>query len=283
MYKTLATFGCSWTRGVGAHWNKDNDQGFEQYHKETWNWELNDPCCFKGLLSKQLNLENFNISMGGASNDFNFYNAEKIFGDPIKRKQFIDSKPIVLWGITSTARIHRNNIIGKANLFLTNEDPHFDMFWDEDYQPNQKDLAIIKDNPEAVYRAIHLKYFYDHNYEVDQLANKIELWNTIFESYDIPVIWFDTFNTHSYYNNPKNFLQGGDLLTQMLDREKIEYPKEKRFYHLSTWVNDDPRLNWGVHHGLLNPYSYHPSSVAHKILAKMLKPSIEAILHKYSN
>ena len=188
-----------------------------------------------------------------------------------------------MWGITSTARIHRNNIIGKANLFLTNEDPHFDMFWDEDYQPNQKDLAIIKNNPEAVYRAIHLKYFYNHEKEVDQLANKIELWNTIFESYDIPVIWFDTFNTHSYYNNPKNFFQGGDLLTQMLDREKIKYPKKKRFYHLSAWTNDDPRLNWGVHHGLLNPYSHHPSSVAHKILAKMLKPSIEAILHKYSN
>jgi len=271
MPKTLATFGCSWTAGVGASYNSTVPDE-ETYKKYAWDSDMNYPNSFRGILCNRFNLGNFNVSKGGASNDYNFETASSIFGNEQKRKEFLDSDPLVLWGITSTARLYRN---GESIFLNHNREESIGYFLDDEYakNPSLDDLKYILGNHEYLYSALHLKMYYNHDTEVLRLANLIQNWNVIFEFYKIPVIWFDTFNTHNYYNNPDNFIKG-DLLSRMLEYKKIKYRKNKKWYHLSDWTNDDPRITAGVKNKLLNPYSYHPSAKGHSVIADILSPSI---------
>jgi hypothetical protein len=269
--RTLVTLGCSWTAGVGAQYLSEDT---ESYKKNAWNQKVTDLYSFKNILAQKFNLLNFNISIGGASNDYNFEQLGMIFGDPKKKQQFLDSSPIVLWGITSTARIYRN----KKNLFLRyNRETSILLFLEEPYinGPSTEDLKFILHDQEFLYSSLYLKLFYDHDKEVTRLANLIEVWNDVFAHHNIPVIWFDTFNTHDYYNSPRNFLQGGDILSQMLAYKKIKYKSDKKWYHLSDWSNDDDRITVGVQNQLLNPFTFHPGQEGHKVIAEILSPSIQ--------
>jgi hypothetical protein len=218
--QTLVTLGCSWTAGVGAQYLPGDT---ELHYKEKYgDQKVTNLYSFRNILAQKFNLLNFNISVGGASNDYNFEKLGMIFGDAKKKQQFLDSSPIVLWGITSTARIYRNE---KTVWLRYNRETSIMLFLEEPYinGPSNEDLKFILNDQEVLYSSLYLKNYYDHNKEVTRLANLIEVWNDVFAHHNIPVIWFDTFNTHNYYNSPRNFLQGGDLLSQMLAYKKIKY------------------------------------------------------------
>jgi len=309
--KTLVTLGCSWTFGIGVGYDEDPAQmlaafadikkfpriyteeeydsikgadypSYENFIKNRKNqdyftnfvWEeltqehtesnetiynkiradesIADLYSFRGIISKLLYLNNVNFSLGGSSNDEQFDIMSKIFGDAKKREQFIESDPVVLWGITSTARIFRNN----KSIMLS---------------ANNSDVG--SKNEEELYKTLYTKLYYDHEQRVSDLCNQIELWNTIFDYYNVPVIWFDTFNTHNYPRLPRNFIPGGDLLTQMLDVSKSKI--SKAFYHYSNWTVDDPRISEGIKLKLLNPITMHPTKAAHIAISKTLLPYIE--------
>jgi hypothetical protein len=74
-----------------------------------WDEDINNRHSFRGLIANNLQITNSNYSAGGSSNEQQFDAMSKIFGNPKKRKKFLDKKPVVMWGITSTARIFRNN------------------------------------------------------------------------------------------------------------------------------------------------------------------------------
>lgn len=274
--RTLVTFGCSWTYGVGAHYTKDLS---ESEYMETRNSEdIVFPYSFRGILSKKFSLTNHNLSKGGASNEYNFETANEIFGDSEKRKRLLDSKPIVLWGITATPRIYRKS----KNLFLPHNRPQSILYFLDDpsyiQNPSLDDLKYILNDQEFLYCALHLKLFYDHDHEVRKLANLIQIWNDIFDFHDIPVIWFDTFNTHNYYNHPKNYIAEGDLCSQLLKHQKIDIKSGKKWYHLSEWCDDDPRITAAVKNDLLNPFTYHPNQTGHQIIASLLSSKLEPYL-----
>lgn len=311
----LVTLGCSWTRGVGVGYNEtdmwDPEHGLDSekipfnfshqvydtikgsdypdydtfiknrnnkhffkkfvwkelldyskyehdrrtFDKMAWDDSINDQYSFRGILTKSLNVENINFSQGASSNEQQFQHMYKIFGDPAKREKFLKGNPIVLWGITSTARIFRNN-----QSIMLREVP--------DNITNDKDL----------YTSLYLKLYYDHDECVATLGNQIEFWNIIFEHYNIPVIWFDTFNTHKYPKPPRNFVQGGDLLTQMVNANKSKISKIfSKVYHTSDWRIDDPRVKEGVKLKLLNPMSHHPTKTGHKLIAEILHPYLDSI------
>jgi hypothetical protein len=270
--QTLATFGCSWTYGVGAHYHPGLSES--EYKKDAWEESIIYPYSFRGMLSKKFELKNFNVARGGASNDYNFETASSIFGDKHQKEKFLNSNPIILWGITSTARIYR----GDKSIFLRhNRESSIMLFLKENYitNPSLDDLKFILNDQEFLYQALYLKLFYDHNKEVTRIANQIQNWNDIFEHYNIPVIWFDTFNTHTYYNLPRNLINNGDLLTRMLQAQNIKFNLNKKWYHLSDWINDDDRITKGVKNNLLNQYSFHPTQLGHQIIANILSPYIE--------
>ena len=274
MIQTLTTFGCSWTAGVGAHY-VPNEREIE-YKQQAWT-EAAYSYSFRNILARKFNLTNCNFSQPGASNDYNFEQASIIFGNAEKKKKFLDSNPIVLWGITSTARIYR----GEKNLHLRpNRDISIMLFLEEPYinGPSNEDLKFILQDQKTLYSTLYLKLFYDHEKEVQRIGNQIEVWNDVFEYHGVPVIWFDTFNHHSYPNQIRNFFQGGDLLSQMLIYKNLKYNSNKKWYHLSDWTNDDDRIDVGVKNQLLNPFTYHPGQDGHKILAEILTPSIQSLL-----
>ena len=308
---TLVSLGCSWTYGVGSgydpdihntdypheyslqeyeiikgeNWpdydnflkNRKNEEYFDsdvwkelkEFHLPTalseiaWDEDINNRHSFRGLIANNLQITNSNYSAGGSSNEQQFDAMSKIFGNPKKRKKFLDKKPVVMWGITSTARIFRNN---QSKML-----------------PKQIDTNFNEDNEEELYSALYVKLYYDHEQEVANLSNQIELWNIIFDHYDVPVIWFDTFNTHKYSDPPRNFLQGGDLLTQMLKIGKIKYKNFFNVYHFSSWEDDDPRITAAVKAKLLNPYSFHPTKQGHKVISEILLPHIKELNKTYYN
>lgn len=273
--QTLATFGCSWTYGIGAYYTPGLTK-IDYIEQNPWGAGARAHS-FRNILANKFNLTNYNLSKGGASNDCNFEQASAIFGDAKRKKKFLDSNPIVLWGITSTARIHRAN----RSMFLRPDGYSVMLFLEEPYinGPSNEDLKYILQNQELLYASLYLKLFYDHEQEVQRIGNQIEVWNDVFENYGVPVIWFDTFNHHKYPNQIRNFLQGGDLLSQMLDYKNLKYKSNKKWYHLSDWKNDDNRIDAGVKNQLLNPFSYHPSQDGHKILAEILTPSIQKLIN----
>ena len=209
---------------------------------------------FRGLLSKELGVQNLNFARGGSSNQQQFDNLLKLFGDTSKREHWLSQNPVVLWGITSTARIYRN----QQSIFLPRE-------YEESHQTD-----------EDRYLKLYTQLYYDHDECVEDLGNNIELVNCLFEKYGIPVLWFDTFNTHKYPNKPRNFLKAGDLLTLMLKYCNIKY-KRGWFYHFSDVRSDDPRITAGIENGLLNPYSKHPTKKGHEILYQILYPHVKEL------
>ena len=237
-----------------------DDDRKKKYADIAWDETIVKKHSFRGIISKSLDLKNDNFSKGGSSNDMQFNIMSNIFGDTKKREHFLDKKPIVLWGITSTARIFRNNKSLKLSV-------------------TDKNLDTNSDNEEKLYKTLYTKLYYDHDQEVANLSNQIELWNIIFEHYDVPVIWFDTFNNHKYPHPPRNFLQGGDLLTQMLNVNKSKIAKMiGKYYHYSSWRSDDPRIDEGIKLKLLNPISVHPTKAGHNLISQILLPHIKELM-----
>jgi hypothetical protein len=168
----LLTFGCSWTAGVGVGY--EDGMSENEYREIAWNSDVNNKLSWRGLLSDRYNLFNRNFSFGGSSNQGQERIARQYFtSHAFQEDQNTFDKIILLWGITSTARnemfILQTNKLD--NFFLTNE------------SELSKSL---------------LKFSYNHDFEVWDLAQKMRLWNLFFTGINIKNCWFDTFNHHNY-------------------------------------------------------------------------------------
>jgi hypothetical protein len=175
--RLLITFGCSWTYGVGVGYSQNMTK--DQYKATAWKETICDQLSFRGLLSKKYELVNKNFSEGASSNQRQFRFAKNFFtSDDFKKLQSEFDQIIVLWGITSTAR----------NELYFNRHNHYENF------------SYTLDTIES---KIMTKYFYNHEYEVDQLLTEIRFWNDYFKSKNIDNLWFDTFNHHEYIGPSK--------------------------------------------------------------------------------
>ena len=300
--KTLITFGCSWTKGVGVGYQESMSE--IALREIAWNDDICNQKSFRGLLSQRYQFDNLNFAEGGSSNQKQFRKATSFFNS----KQFeqlrnSQDEIVVLWGITSTAR---------NEVFSILDNRLMDYFLTDDGGPIQKFL---------------LKYTYDHEHEVFSLAEEMLHWNRFFEHYNIKNYWFDTFNHHDYFiNHPslstfkKNYdmVLGPDWPTwenflarkfdfdstigqEILDATRfhfsqfvritpvenfvIKHPSHRDLmsqvardkgmqeldsdYHLSNWLIDSKRVEFLVSKKMLNPHSHHPTELGHQQIANM--------------
>jgi len=240
MYKKLITFGCSWTYGIGVGYTDGMPE--KEYELICTDEELDNRYSFRGLLSSELNLENLNFSEGGSSNQKQFRLAREYFTSKDFEKTN-KNEIIVLWCITSTAR----------NELWSNLTEDYNNF-KYDVHPSKLSMILLKET-------------YDHNQEVKTLTENMILWNRFFESYGIKNIWVDTFNTHEYIKPIPNLLEDGDLMTQMSDGITSDS------YHMSSWVDDDKRIQYLINKGLINPISLHPTKSGHQKISEIILKS----------
>jgi len=173
MRRLLITFGCSWTFGVCSGYTAGMSK--KDLLLLSLDSSLNDRLSFRGLLSKKYNLTNKNFASGGSSNQRQFRLAKEFFSSDefVKLHNEFD-EVIVLWGITSTARNEMWSLeLGNLHNFFYN------------------DSSLLS-------KAL-VKYQYNHEHEITQLAMEMQHWNMIFKNLNVKNLWFDTFNHHSYH------------------------------------------------------------------------------------
>jgi len=246
----LMTFGCSWTFGIGAAWEPGMSK--DELEKLLFEDESRN-ASFRTLISKQLNLENVNFGIGGSSNHYQFRSAREWFTKSENIERIKDNGAIVLWGITS---IYRN----------------------EAYDPltkQYKNFLYHVDHPGTLgdINKFFFKYLHDDDNEIKTLTENMLLWNRIFSSLHIPVIYFDTFNKHTYNRDIPNLIRPDDILTMLLSQEGISVEDDE--YHTSAWKIDSEKIRLAVEHELVNPYSNHPTRHTHEKIANLLIPYIE--------
>jgi len=317
MKKLLITFGCSWTYGVGLNYI-DGMSKSEYNSGSRNNAVIANELSFRGLISKKLNFDNVNFSVGGSSNQKQFRLAKEFFFS----NTFNDLKSkykeiVVLWGITSTARNELYNLNKKEydSFFYYNPIERYNKSRGEDWPVYSdfvnKTYQKLKDNineelkkfkftidkesdPNWPFPANFVLFSYDHNIALHELILEIKMFNSFFSQQKIKCLWFDTFNHHDYETNLnpiekeitgcdtplENFLLINNHPRDLLSLMLVKNNSyvDDARYHLSTWDLDNDKLSMGIEKKLLNPYSYHPTAFGHREMADMLSSEIEKLL-----
>ena len=246
--KALITFGCSWTRGMGSWYDKE--LSYEDYYSRVRDKTMSPEVqyheyAFRTVLAKRHAYQNIDLSACASANAKQFRLAEEYFNKDDYKKF---DKVIVLWGITSTARMDMwsNKKKKYFNLLLTKDDI---------------DLSNI----------IREKH-YDHNVEVNRLSEQISHWDKYFSMIGVENYWFDTFNHHEYRYDSPNMILGEknprDLLSLLCEEEGLTLKRDD--YHLSTWLNDSQRIKFLEQKKLVNPHSLHPNKKCHIKIADLI-------------
>lgn len=263
MKKLLITFGCSWTFGVGLNYSKGMTK--DVYFDNHQNIQIIESLSFRSLISTNLGFTNLNFSSGGSSNQRQFRLAKQFFFSKEFETLYNEFDVIVvLWGITSTARNELYSIERKdyRNFFLN---------------PN----GIKLDN--WPFHVDFLKFCYDHDVSVKELTYEMNMFNVLFDKYNIKNLWFDTFNHHDYNIEIEHLLNNDythrDLLSTMLLNYNIKVNDNR--YHLSNWTIDNSKISAGIEHELLNPYSFHPTVQGHQEICNIIQPEIIKLLNGF--
>ena len=256
MKSVLVTFGCSWTYGVGVVYNSNMSK--DEYMKIGWDIDTCSKKSFRGLLSLRYNLQNINFAHGGASNQRQFRLLKNFLASP-ECQQLIHSGTtvIVLHGITSTAR-------------------------NEMYFNEKKCLVNFKydDSNLSKWNSVIVEHFYNHDNEVNRLAEEMQFINQYYKTIGIKNLWFDTFNHHQYPVDIDNLIENNstnrDFLTYLALSTGLQEFDDT--YHLSSWKTDSNRVKFLVNNGYLNPFTKHPTEQGHKLIADHISTHIEKVI-----
>ena len=250
----LVTFGCSWTAGIGSWYDPDKHikmsmEEYDQYQNKGEGRQLRNEYCFRTILAKKHNYVNKNFSKPASSNSKQFRKAEQYFNTDDYKKY---DNVIVLWGLTSTARMELWNLKDKKykSHFMTDD---------------RQDLNTIL-----------RKYHYDHDIEVNRLSTQIQHWDKYFNMIGVKNYWFDTFNHHDYDYESSNMIMGDenprDLMSYLCKSEGLSFKTDS--YHFSDWTLDSDRIKFLLKKQLVNPISHHPNKQAHILLADIIDKHI---------
>ncbi len=234
----LITFGDSWMKGIGAEFEEGMSE--HEYHHLR---ERDSEHCFRKLISARFELENLNLSEGGSSNQAQFRVAlETFFGG---EKIDLKGTDIVLWGITSVFRTE----------LWHSEDNEFRTIFLPWHSAVSKILAT---------------YHHDEKQELKIVENQIRLWNAYFQTMGVKNYWFNVFNDHKWSQPIDNFLfEGSSLLSCLIN----DYSPNNR-YHKSIWNDTDRKIKTAKKHGLVNPFTGHPTKLGHEKLAELLSDQL---------
>jgi hypothetical protein len=265
MDNLLITFGCSWVAGTGLHYKEDMSE--EEYKNvvATTNPSIDSikyaQCSFRGILSTKFGYTNKNFAERGSSNQRQFRFAKQYFSCPNFKKHRQDyHRIVVLWGITSTARVE---------------------LYDHVYDGMVSRLFGRDQGRLTEYSKYYAKHFYDHDNEINNLSIEMSHWDLYFESIGIENFWFDTLNHHDYVFSKYGYLSKRlliddsprDILSQLCVLNNIEKHDSK--YHFSIFKKDTDRLDKLVEIGVLNPFSHHPTKKGHQQIAEILERNIQ--------
>jgi len=257
----LVTLGCSWVKGVGAHYEEGISK--DEYIDLKMSEEHIGPYAFRTLLAERNNLELVSFGAGASSNKRQFRCATKFFSGPeFEEYQDKYSTIIVLWGLTSTARDEQWDIENKKwRSFLYGVDYKLRGSKFEDYHN---------------YSELMLRRFYDHDVEVNLLSDQMKHWNEFFKCKGVKNMWFDILNHHDYKYKFDNLMMDDGDPRDLLSRITTHKTKDK--FHLSIWDSDCSRIEKGVFTKTLNPYSNHPTKKGHEKIFSLLDPYVKNLL-----
>lgn len=250
----LVTFGCSWTVGMGSWYVPDkhakmSQDEYNQYQNKGEGKQLKSEYCFRTLLARKHDYVNINLSKPASSNSKQFRRAEEYFNTDDHKKY---DNVVVLWGLTSTARMEFWNLKDKK---------YKDSFMTDD----REDLTNIL-----------RKNHYDHDIEVKRLSTQIQHWDKYFNMIGVKNYWFDTFNHHDYDYESPNMIMGDDnprdLMSALCKSQGLSFKKDS--YHFSDWKLDSDRIKFLLKKNLVNPISHHPNRQGHILLAEILDKHI---------
>lgn len=268
-----------------------------------WDPKYCNQFSFRGILSNQFNMDNINLSKGGSSNQEQFRLAENFFSSlrflELQKKY---SKIIVLWGITS---ILRNEIFfnseGISKSFFYTDNSLLSKLTIVDHFNEQHETLLLRDKINfwnRYFDSIGVKnHWFDtfnhHDYvnclparvKESYLINRGNDWpcweefsngesNSISLTVLDEILNPDLWNFYQYFYTPaERFFcrdkQPRDLMSQLSSKHgqsNIDFG-----YHISHWTNDNNRVKFLTELGLLNPYSFHPTTQGHKEIANMLE------------
>jgi len=254
----LITFGCSWTYGIGAGYKEGMS---ESYYTENirWSHELCYENSWRKLVLEHFDIKGLNFSVGGSSNLRQFKTARNFFiSDEWKKLKSDYDNIVVLWGLTTTERVY---------MWCEDENKFCDIYLNQDRHKGsiREIFSRLKDIFDSDRLAMTInKCSYNYENEVNELTKEVLFWNQFFNLNNIPVIWFDTFNSHKYTSKIKNL---------------IEYDKDKRdilYYLCDLHLKNNPQILsedelsyesfnnanfffYAVRNKILNPYSFHPT------------------------
>jgi hypothetical protein len=268
-------FGCSWTYGKCINLYNTLSPTDINLDEERL---LADQKAYRSVIAEHFDACQLNLSRPGSSNDRQFrYASERYIGvqrpNPFYRSFTPESKIVwpgddtvepqehVLWFITSSAR--------KEFYHAESKEYHNEVF------------ASVNHTMGKLYST----EYYDHEYEVERLAQQMILWNEFFKNKNIKNIWVDTFNHHNYpihIPNLVRFESGyNDLMTNMclqlgytanpIDDYKSEFNPPP--------PPDNSRSKYLVNLGYLNPKTLHPTIKGHEMIAEMLIPKVKLLFN----
>lgn len=299
--KVFIFFGCSWTYGKFIHLQPGQHPSTSDPYKES---DLANKYGYRGLLSKTFNAEQINFSKGGSSNAKQFRLASQYFLGP-KRQQI--SKAKVMANLYRKLRSENyptvEEFVAKGRLpefvldeiININQVEEFEIFR-EDQRPKYVFWFITStarieyynsvtqefDNefltsPQSQLSKLILANYYNHDYELEKLAQQMTLWNSYFAQNNIKNIWIDTFNHHAYPMYVENRLDFqtnySDLMSNMCLFQGFDQFKDTDF-HISGWEADDARSAYLKNQELLNPHTLHPTLNGHKLITDILIPKV---------
>lgn len=299
--KLFLFFGCSWTYGKNI--NLQPEQNQKEYSSSEEKAQA-DLYAYRSLISNYFDADQKVFAEGGSSNQRQFRYASQYFLGPDLTKinqaklyannyqkirdeswptvdEFImsgqlpdnvlknivddleidyfeifknDQRPkFVLWFITSTARVE---------FFDTNNHNYVNDFLTWANHPVTKMLAAN---------------CYDHDHEIEKLAQIMNLWNAYFELNGIQNLWIDTFNHHDYPIKIKNYIKLNDHASDIMSAMcvKLGYDTFKKSeFHNSGWSADNTRSEFLVNQNMLNNQTIHPTIKGHQLIADILIPKI---------
>jgi hypothetical protein len=298
--KLLITLGCSWTAGVGVNYNESMSDA--DYKKTAWDVSFTDQYSFRGLMSKKYGFKNLNFSSGGSSNQRQFRKAKTFFtSDFFKQLKDSADEIIVLWGITSTARteyfsLDKNQIV---NDFLNKKSDYSKFMISNCYNHDHEIFLLASDMLywNEYFNLLEIKnYWFDtfnhHDYNVNNpgLANLEQNYNEV-SGVDWPS-WNDytsrnfdpmssiglevtdslrfEFAEYIRIKSIENFVikdHHRDLASQLA--KNFKFDGDLGQYHYSDWKVDSDKIKFLTKLKLLNPYTFHPTKLAHELIAEM--------------
>ena len=249
----LLTFGCSWTKGVGIHYKPG--MSYEEYNKDKTthqNCPIQDSYSFRALLAERLGFENINYSQGASSN----HRQERYATEYFNENSLEDT--VVLWGITSCARIEIPFEGRWSNIMLNLSNP--------------------KNNKKNDLARIYFEHFYDPELEIERLGRMMVHWNKFFEGHNIKNLWFQTFNDYQFPQKIDRLVSKDLLTTLTRDRFRGTSFKPYRDEHFSAHNPDSKRIKAAINMKLVNPHTLHPTQKTHVKIADILEPHLREIL-----